>query len=98
MLNTFSSVTPTALTNTSTDKITLLRQNCQRHLVLNSTNSTVSSFKLFVCLMTASTFCCSNAVRTGLHNASVSPSRNTASLRARSIPRCVSALLAMLRG
>jgi hypothetical protein len=40
--------------------------------------------------MTASTFCCSTAVRTGLHSASVSLSRNIASLRTCSnIPRCV---------
>ena len=46
--------------------------------------------------MTASTFCCSTAVRTGLHNASVSLSRNNASLRTSSnLPRYLSALLAM---
>jgi hypothetical protein len=45
------------------------------------------------------TFCCSNALRTRLHNASVPLSRNTASLRTSSnIPRCMSGLLAMLRG
>jgi len=49
--------------------------------------------------MAASTFCCSTAVRTGLHNVSVYLSRNIASLRSRSnIPRFMSAVLAMLRG
>ena len=47
----------------------------------------------------ASTFCCSTAVRNGLLNASVSLSRNSASLRTRSnLPSDMAALLALLRG
>ena len=47
----------------------------------------------------ASTFCCSTAVRTGLLNASVSLSRNSASLRTSSnLPSDMAALLPLLRG
>jgi len=88
MLNTLRSFTPTALANTCTDRI------ASAILVLNSTNSTVGSFKLFICLIYfANTFCRSTAVRIGLHNASVSLSRNNASSN---IPRSMPALLAML--
>ena len=92
MLNTLRSFTPTALANTCTDRI------ASAILVLNSTNSTVGSFKLFICLIYfANTFCRSTAVRIGLHNASVSLSRNNASVRSSgNIPRSMSALLAML--
>ena len=63
-------------------------------VLLNSTNgSTVRNFQSFVYIDFASTVCCSTAVRTGLHNASVS---NIASLRTSSnIPKYMSALLAM---
>ena len=53
VLITLSSFTPTALTNTCTEKITLFVRTASAIVVLNSTNrSTVDKFKLFVCLMT----------------------------------------------
>ena len=78
MLHTLSSFTPTALTNTCTEKITLLRQNCQRHCSV--------SFKLFVCLMTL-------LVQYALDfTTPLYLSRNVASVRtSRNIPRYVSA-------
>ena len=81
VLITLSSFTPTALTNTCTDKITF-RQNCQRHCRVEF-NKQVVLWVLSNRLSNdfASTFCCSTAVHTGLHNASVSLSRNIASLR-----------------
>jgi hypothetical protein len=57
--------------------------------------SKIGNLKLFDDF--AGTFCSSTAVRTGLHNASVSLSRNITSLRTHSnIPKHMSALLAML--